>query len=326
MMGEPAALQLAYSAEARAKLVALGRLESTELTMDNWMEFPQITRETDFILGTWGLPPMDEKFLAAFPKLRAVFYAAGTVKGFVTDASYDRHVVVCSAASANAIPVAEYTTATILLSLKRFWSLARELRIHREWGRGELPIPGTFRTTVGIISLGAIGRLVAQSLSRFDLKVIAYDPFVPKDIAEELGVELVSLEQLFEQSEVVTLHAPWIPETVNMINERQLRRLKQGATFINTSRGAIVNETDLCRILAERPDLTAVLDVTHPEPPAKDSPLYELPNVVLTPHIAGSIGSEVTRMGEWMVDELQRYLRKSPLRHQVTREMLARMA
>lgn len=326
MIGQPQALGLAYSKAARAELTKLGSLAATELNLDNWMDHPEITRQADIILSTWGMPPMDEKFLAAFPKLKANFYAAGTVKGFVTDASYARPVVVSSAATANAIPVAEYTISTVLMSLKRFWSMAREVRQTRTWKRMDEDVPGTYHSTVGIVSLGAVGRSVAQMLSRFELNLIAYDPFVPKDVADELGVEMVSLEELFRRSDVVTLHSPWIPETENLVNERLLRLMKAGATFINTSRGAIVNEPDLCRVLKEREDLTAILDVTYPEPPAVDSPLYRLENIILTPHIAGSMGSEVTRMGDWMIEEMRRYLNKAPLRYQITQEMLARMA
>lgn len=325
-MGQPHALNLAFTGATRTELAKIGTLATPSLTSDNWMHFPEITRQADFILSTWGMPKMDEAFLEAFPRLKANFYAAGTVKGFVTDASYARPVTVCSAATANAIPVAEYTIATVLMSLKRFWTMSREVRRTKTWHRMTDDVPGTYHSTVGIISLGAVGRSVAQMLSRFDLALIAYDPFIPKDMADELGVELVSLEELFRRSDVVSLHSPWIPETENLVNERLLRLMKSGATFINTSRGAIVNEADLCCVLAERQDLTAILDVTYPEPPVDGSPIYQLENIILTPHIAGSMGSEVTRMGDWMIEEMNRYLNQSPLRYQVTREMLARMA
>lgn len=325
-LGDELPIKLAYSQVIRQSISKFGTVSTTELTPQNWREFPEVTHHADVIFSSWSMPLMDEKFLDAFPRLRAVFYAAGTVKGFVTDQSYDREIIVCSAASANAIPVAEYTLSTVLLSLKSFWGLARQTRRDHSWDRGLTSATGTYRSVVGLVSLGAVGRSVAQMLSRFDMQLIAYDPFVSKEIAEELGVKLVSMEELFSQSDVVSLHAPWIPETENMVNERLLRLMKPNATFINTSRGAIVNESDLCRVLKERADLTAVLDVTWPEPPDKNSPLYTLDNVILTPHIAGSLGNEVTRMGDWMLEELRRYIEKAPLRHQVTREMLARMA
>jgi phosphoglycerate dehydrogenase-like enzyme len=111
-----------------------------------------------------------------------------------------------------------------------------------------------------------------------------------------------------------------------MVTGNLLRSMKGGSTFINTSRGALVREAEMIEVLSERPDLTAVLDVTDPEPPVAGSPLYILPNVVLTPHIAGSRGAEVRRMADWMLDECGAWLSGHPVRYEVTRENLSRMA
>lgn len=322
--GEPNALKLAYPSSIRTEVSKHLKVHPEALTSQNWSHCSPEAQETEIILGTWGMPLMDEHFLAHFPKLRAIFYAAGSVKGFVTDELYNRGIVVCSAANANAVPVAEYTLATTLLSLKRFWTFARNMQGGMK--RQVDSCTGTYHATVGLVSLGAVGRSVAQMLSRFDLDIIAYDPFLPKELADELGVEMVSLEDLFRRSDVVSLHSPWLPETEGLINEKLLSLMKVNATFINTSRGAIVNEPDLCKVMAERPDLTSILDVTWPEPPATNSPLYSLPNVMLTPHIAGSMGNEITRMGDWMVAEMNRFLTNAPLHYQITPEMLARMA
>jgi phosphoglycerate dehydrogenase-like enzyme len=187
-------------------------------------------------------------------------------------------------------------------------------------------VPGGYCTKVGLVSLGAVGRATAQLLKPFEFKLLAYDPFLPPEHARELNVGLVSLEELFRECDVISLHAPWIPETERMITGKLIASMKEGATLINTSRGAIVAEDEMIEALTRRPDLSAVLDVTHPEPSAPDSPLRSLPNVVLTPHIAGSMQGECARMGSWMVDELRRYVSGEPLRHQVTRDMLTRLA
>jgi phosphoglycerate dehydrogenase-like enzyme len=187
-------------------------------------------------------------------------------------------------------------------------------------------IPGAYHSKVGLVALGAVGRATARLLKSFDIRVLAYDPFLPTEHAQELGVTLVSLETLFEQSDVVSIHAPWIPETERMIGKSLLVRMKNGATLINTSRGAVIAEDELCEILSERTDLSAVLDVTHPEPPSPDSPLRSLPNVLLTPHIAGSMQRECSRMGDWMADELGRFSRSEPLHHTVSQHELASMA
>jgi phosphoglycerate dehydrogenase-like enzyme len=171
-----------------------------------------------------------------------------------------------------------------------------------------------------------VGRLVRERLRPFDLRVVAYDPYVTSEEARVLDVDLVSLEDLFAASEVVSLHAPWLPETEGMILGSHLASMKQNATLINTSRGAVVREAEMVEVLGERPDLWAVLDVTHPEPPESGSRLYDLPNVVLTPHIAGSQGNECRRMGRLVVDELRRYVAGEPLQHEITRERAALMA
>jgi phosphoglycerate dehydrogenase-like enzyme len=270
------------------------------------------------------MPVLSEEFLVSAPKLKAVFYSAGSIKCFATDAGWDRGIVISSAAAANSVPVAEYSMATILLSLKRFWHFSRYGRPGD--GQPEVHVPGACRTKVGLISLGAVGRATAKLLKPFDLTLLAYDPFVSPKLASELQIGLVSLEEIFLKCDVVSLHAPWLPETERMITGQLVASMKEGATLINTSRGALVAEDELAEVLARRPDLTAVLDVTYPEPAAKNSPLRSLPHVVLTPHIAGSMQRECSRMSRGMADELRRYLAGGPLCHPVTREQLALMA
>jgi phosphoglycerate dehydrogenase-like enzyme len=292
----------------------------------NWKDELDRLRSAEVIIGTWGLPRMDSEFLAATPCLRAVLYAAGSVKGFVTDALWSRGISVSSAAAANGIPVAEFTVAAILLSLKRFWHFARGMRLPGGISSDSVGVPGGYHSKVGIVSMGIIGRTVAERLSGLDVELFAYDPFVACGRTADAKVRMIGLAELFAECDVVSVHAPLIPETEGLIGRKLISSMKPGATLINTARGAILVEQDLCEVLAERPDLSAVLDVTHPEPTAPDSPLRSLPNVMLTPHIAGSIQTECARMGMWMAEELARLSAGEPLRHQVTRELLHRIA
>lgn len=309
--GSEEALRAVYGEGERRELedlVELGPVEDAEL-----------------VLSTWGMPRLDRAFLARAPRLRCVFYAAGSVHYFVTEESWARGVRVSSAWSANAVPVADYTLGLILVSLK--WGLRQAAAM-----RGLLPsaarddAPGIYRSTVGLVSMGAVGRLVRERLRPFDLRVLVHDPFLAAGEAERLEVEAVGLEELFRRSDVVSLHTPLLPATRGMIGEEQLVLLREGATLINTSRGAIVREPELIEALRRRPDLQAVLDVTDPEPSPPGSPLRSLPNVMLTPHIAGSIGAERERMGAMMVEEVRRHLQGLSLRGEVTPELLARMA
>ena len=207
--------------------------------------------------------------------------------------------------------------ATILFSLKHGWQLARMTKAGRcHPDRNQ--VPGCYGSTVGLVSLGAIARKLLELLRPFDLNVLVYDPFLAEHDAAALDVELVSLEAIFQRSDVVSLHTPVFPETFGMITGQHIASMKPGATFINTARGELVREEEMIEVLSRRPDLQAVLDVTIKEPPKPDSPLYTLENVVLTPHIAGSAGNECRRMGRYMVDELQRYLDGQPLKYALT--------
>ena len=295
------------------------------LDPDKWREAKSALREADFIICTWGMPLLSEEFLAAVPLLKAVFHAAGSVKYFVTDAGWERGLVIASAGVANGIPVAEYTLGAILLSLKRFWHCSREMRLPK--GRPEVyTIPGAYHSKVGLVSMGAVGRSTARLLAPFDLRLLAYDPCFSAEQASELNVKMVGIEELFRECDVISLHTPWLPETEHMITGKLIASMKEGATLINTARGAVVAEDEMIEVLTRRPDLSAILDVTHPEPPAKDSPLRSLPNVVLTPHIAGSTQRECARMGQSMVDELRRLLRGEPLLHAIEKRLLTEMA
>jgi len=282
---------------------------------------PGLLANVEVIFSGWGGPRLDAALLSAAPHLRAVFYAAGSLASILSDAVWERGLVVTSAAAANAVPVAEYTLATILLATKHAWPFSREVREQRTFDTVDRnSAPGNYGSTVGVISLGSIARKLLELLKPFDLKVIVFDPFLTPHQARELGVELVSLTELFERSDVVSLHTPQLAETEGMITGRHFASMKRGATFINTARAAVVKQDEMIQVAKRRTDLQFVLDVTHPEPPEPDSPLYTRPNVVLTPHIAGSVGNECRRMGRYMVEEFERFIAAQPLKWSVTPE------
>jgi phosphoglycerate dehydrogenase-like enzyme len=319
------AFEKIYGEEERAAVAGLADVYAPLQTGDSVAKNPGVLAEAEVILSGWGAPAMDGGFLAAAPNLRVVFYGAGSIRRVATPAFWERGLRITSAYAANAVPVSEYALAAILFSLKRGWHFAFSARRERALPR-QGQVPGAYGSAVGLVSLGMVGRLVRERLRPFDLRVVAYDPFVTPEEAHALGVDLMSLEDLFASSDVVSLHVPLLPETEGMILGSHLASMKRNATLINTSRGAVVREGEMVEVLGKRPDLWAVLDVTHPEPPEPDSPLYDLPNVVLTPHIAGSLGSECRRMGRLVVEELRRYVAGEPLEHEITRERAALMA
>jgi phosphoglycerate dehydrogenase-like enzyme len=281
--------------------------------------------EVSVLFGGWGTPQITQELLIALPRLKAVFYAGGSVRHLPCETFWQRDIVLSSAWGANAIPVAEFTLAAILFCLKDVFRLGRSIHENGAWP--ERPnVSGAYHTTVGLISMGMTARVLRDRLRAFDLNVISYDPFLDEAEAKRLDVERVTLEELFTRADVVSLHAPLRSETEGMIGRSLFARMKKGASFINTARGAIVRENEMIDVLKERPDLFAVLDVTHPEPPLQGSPLYSLPNVFMTPHMAGSWGGELTRMSVFMADEFERYLGGQPLLWQITREQIDRMA
>lgn len=279
-----------------------------------------LLNQAQVIFSGWGGPLMDEIFLSEAPNLKAVFYGAGSIRNIVTQAFWDRNIIISSAYAANGMPVAEFTLSQTLFCLKLGWQLALSIKKEGKYPDITPTMPGVYKSTVGLISLGMIGRYVCEMLKHFDVNVIAYDPYIDGKTAKELGVSLCDLYEIFSQADVISLHTPWFKETEGMIRGEHFAVMKPNASFINTARGAVVNEDEMIKVLKKRPDLMAILDVTHPEPPNPSSPLYTLPNVILTPHIAGSMGRECNRMGRYMVEELNRYISREPLKWHITED------
>jgi phosphoglycerate dehydrogenase-like enzyme len=321
----PDAYNAIYGPAERAAIARQVDMVAPPQTKESVSRNPALLREVEVLFSGWGAPLVDATFLSHALCLRAIFYGSGSIKGFVTDAVWERGILVTSAQAINAIPVAEYTLAAILLSLKHVWPLVEQTRREQHFPTRDA-VQGVYGATVGIIGLGLTGRLVREKLSPLGVQVIAYDPYISSEVAAELNVTMRPLEALFREAQVVTLHAPLLPETLGMVNGAHLASMPSGGTFINTARGGLVQQEEMIAVLMQRSDLNVVLDVTEPEPPPPGSPLYQLPNVTLTPHIAGSLGYERRRMGQAMVEELQRFSSGRPLLYAITQEQVQNMA
>jgi phosphoglycerate dehydrogenase-like enzyme len=317
---ETASIDLIYGPREQADIESLVNLAVRPQTRETVRSNPKLLENVDVIFSGWGAPRLDRPFLAAAPKLKAFFYAAGSLSSVLSEHVWERGIVLTSAIAANARPVAEYTLATILFSLKHGWQLARKTREQKKY-MDRNGAPGCYGATVGLVSLGTTARILLGLLKPFDLNVIVYDPFLTDEEANQLGVSKVGLLDIFERADVVSLHAPSLSETQGMITGEHFESMRAGATFINTARGEIVQEEALIQVARRRQDLQFVLDVVCDEPPEPDSPFYSLPNIILTPHIAGSQGTECRRMGRYMVEELQRFVAGKPLMWSVTPEM-----
>lgn len=292
------------------------------------VEARQVLGEIEILVTGWGCPHISREVLAAAPGLKLVAHAAGTVKSLIDPVAYERGIVVTNAVDANAIPVAEFTLAAIIMANKRVLEFRDLYRDDRTRGSSHALMNeaiGNYRKTIGIVGASRIGRRVIGLLKGLDCDVLLYDPFVAASDPIAADVELVTLDGLLARSDVVSLHAPSLPSTRGMIGVRELKLMRDGATFINTARGALVDEAALTAEL-QTGRISAVIDVTEPEIPPADSPLFELPNVLLTPHMAGAVGAERSRLGRLVADEIERFIAGEPLQFAVEARLLERLA
>jgi len=326
---QPSRTEHVLSPETLHRLSEIGRLldvEPLERFDDNRAK--QILAEADVLITGWGSPYVGRDVLAAAPRLRLIAHAAGTVKGIVDEQIFDAGITVTHAAEANAIPVAEFTLAAIIFAGKQVFRF-RDLYVaarnrDRTHAMQRLAI-GNYRRTIGIVGASRIGRRVVELLRPFAYRVLLFDPTVDAVEASSLGTEKVDLVTLMKQSDIVSLHAPSLPSTLHMIGTEELSLMREGTTLINTARGALIDEAALLKTLASG-RIDAIIDVTEPEIPGPMSAFYDLPNVFLTPHIAGAVGLERGRLGDMVVDEIERFVKGEPLLYRILHHDLALIA
>lgn len=285
-------------------------------------------REVELLVTGWGAPALTAERLERLPALRGVVHAAGSIRSIVSDVFWDRGILAANVADTNAVPVAQLAFAMIVLAGKKAPFLAQDLRAVRDdWAA--LPSHGRIGNvgrTIGLVGFSRIGRRVTELLQSLDdVTVLVADPFADTAAVRAAGAELVPLEVLLPRAEILSIHAPELPSTFRMIGAPQLAALPDGATVINTARGSLIDTAALEAACASG-RIDAILDVTDPEPLPATSALYELPNVMLTPHIAGSLGTELAGMTRDALAEVERFAAGEPFLHPVTRETIATSA
>ncbi len=327
---------------------AVADLDETVTIDDFGRADPRLLAALDVLITGWDAPVIGPAELDTMPGLRAILHAAGSVKGFLTPEVWSRGILVTTAADANARPVAEYTLAAILLAGKDIPALAtryaRDPSFRVTPGRrtitGESATAdyggsatgtfdwsgiGNYGRTVGIIGASRVGRQVIDLLGPFDFHVLLYDPRVRADDPVPRRVERTGLADLLRRSSIVSVHAPLLPETRGMLGSRQLALMSPGSVLINTARGDIVDHDALVGAVRDG-GLRAILDVTSPEPLPAGHPLRGLPGVILTPHVAGSLGNELRRLGQSVTTELELFAAGRPPRSPVHEQSLTTMA
>jgi phosphoglycerate dehydrogenase-like enzyme len=282
-------------------------------------------RDAEVLVTSWGAPRLTAQRLAAAPRLKAVLHCAGSVRGLVGQEVWRRGITVTTAADANAVPVAEYTLAAIILAGKKAPFLATDAqRAYGGWGSvtgyGDL---SNFGRTVGIVGFSRIGRKVVELLKVLgSTTCLVADPYADPEEVARAGARLVDLDEMLAQVHVLSVHAPETAETHHLIGAAELSRLPDFSTVINTARGSLIDSGALAAQCASG-RLFAILDVTDPEPLPADSPLRDVARVMITPHIAGSLGSEIGRLTDHILDELTRWVARQPLQAEITAESWA---
>ncbi len=269
------------------------------------------------VVTGWGVSPITEKVMANADVLRIIAHSAGSIKRLVGEVLekhiLPREICVFSANEAIAYNVAEYTVGAMIMTTRRWVDFILHTRSGR-WNRSEVtPSANSLRgSVVGIVSASKVGRQVIKLLQSFEARKLIYDPYLSDWEAGALGVEKVSLNDLFATADIVTVHTPSIPQTDKMIGEEQLKLLRDGATLVNTSRGSVIDH-DALLTEARSGRIFITLDVTTPEPLPPDSPFLGLPNVFVTPHVSGTGAYGYAKIGETTLAALEDFFADRPV-------------
>lgn len=277
------------------------------------------------LITSWGCPQISERILEAMPELKLIVHAAGSVKGIVGGKVWERNIKVVSSASELGKGVAETALGLTVASLKNFWELQRDTR-EGNWGEHIGQVSEVFKKKIGVLGAGWAGRHYIKLMQNFSVEILLSDPYIPEEEADRMGVRLVGFPELLRESDVVSVHAPSLPETFHMFRRETLSMMKKEAVLINTARGSLIDEEDLYNHMKEGNLKYACLDVRAEEPPSRDDMLRTLPNVIMTPHIAGLTNNGLIRIGDFVVNQIRCFLDGRTCTGEVTRAMMDIMA
>jgi D-3-phosphoglycerate dehydrogenase len=229
----------------------------------------------------------DAALINASTKLKAIARAGVGVDNVDLDAASAKKIAVMNTPAGNTVATAEFAFG-LMLALARHIPQAFVSMQTGKWDRKSYQGVELRGKTLGIVGYGRIGQAVGKRAAAFDMNVIAYDPYIPADVVDKIGGELVSLDELFAQSDFISLHSVITDETRGMINAANIAKMKKGVRIVNAARGALINDAELAEALKSGQVAGAALDVYNEEPPPAGHPLIELPNVIHTPHLAAS--------------------------------------
>lgn len=315
------------SPEAERQLASIAEIQSPTGTEGLTIHLEELLENAVACITGWGTPPLSEDLLVTHSTLQFVAHTAGSVRHLVPLSAFERGLRLSHAAPIIADAVAEFVIGQVLGSLRQLYGVDQRMKLGEGWKALSEQYHGRLlgAQTIGVVGSGYVGELVIRLFKAFGCDVLVYDPFLTEERAATLRVETSTLDNLFARADVVTVHAPVLPETRGMIGRAQLAHLRDGALFINTARAILVDEGALLNELRDG-RFTAVLDVFDQEPLSEAHPFRGMPNVLLSPHIAGHTTDTHRRQGQAMVNEVRRFLSGEQLQYEVTPAVLARMA
>jgi D-3-phosphoglycerate dehydrogenase len=303
------------SPQALERLEAAGDADFEVVRRPSPAELREIVPSHDAIIIRSSVQ-VDADLLAAASQLKVIGRAGMGLDNVDIDAASLRGVIVMNTPGANTVATAEHAVA-LLLALCRHVPQADVSMRGGEWARSQFTGVQLYRKTLGIVGLGRIGAQVARRTQAFGMRVVAFDPYISDDVARELKVTLVDLDELLARSDFITLHTALTPETQGIINAMTIARTKPGVRLVNCARGGLIDDVALVDALHSGHIAGAALDVFADEPLPSDSPLRDLPNVVLTPHIAASTIEAQRDVGTQIVDQVLAALRGEDFRNAV---------
>jgi len=318
-------LPVVFTDKALARLRELGEVVIHPNDDMSGAAVAETVKGADVAITSWGSALMTPEILNAAPSLKLVLHAAGSVKPIVTDEMWDRGIRVTSSTKPLGIGVAECALGFAISASKNFYNVNEDIH-NGGWDERRGECRELYELNVGVISAGFVGRHFIKLMNNFGVNILLYDPYITEEGAAALGAKKVELSTLLSESDILSIHAPSIPETNHMINADTLKLMKKDAILINTARGSIVDENALYEHMKAGNLRYACIDVYDPEPPLADNPLRTLKNVIMTPHLAGLANNGKLRIGAHVTEELERYLGGDRLECEVTREMLSKMA
>lgn len=321
---DPGTRKMVFNEKCLKRLEKSGEVVINENGTD-FDSVAKVVEGADVIVTSWGNNPIDEKHLALCPNLKLLIHAAGSVKPVVSDELWKKGVRVTASANVLSMGVSETALGFTIAASKNFF--AHNENIHNGgWAEGKENIRELYDLTIGVIGGGWAGRHYIELMQAFDVDILVYDPFMSEERANEIGARKADLETVLKESDIISIHAPQIPETYHMFNADTLKLMKKDAVLINTARGTIIDEQALFEHMSAGNLKYACLDVTDPEPPAADNPLRTLKNCIMTPHLAGLANNGLKKIGQHVCEELELFIAEGKLETEVTEEMLARMA